>query len=83
MKKVYLVNSFGDIDGDFCDTLAFDSQEKAEACFLRKVERAKEEHTEYWGDDLEMVEGNGFVLFYWDIDTHYYQRIELKELKVI
>ena len=83
MKKVYLVNSFGDIAGEFCDVLAFESEEKAKECFLRKVERAKEEHADYLGDDLEIMEGNGFVLFCWAVDTHYYHRIELKELEVI
>ena len=80
-KVIYIVNEYGDWDGDFCSSMAFDTKEKAEEYYQQAIEDAKEQYCEYEGE-YETAQGNYSFCLWLSSDTEYYHKITIKRTEI-
>lgn len=77
-KFIYVVSEYGNWDGDFCYTGAFETKEKAEEYYQKAIEDAKEQYSDY--EEIQTSQGNYSFALWWADDVHYYHNIEINRI---
>ena len=81
-KTIYVVNHYGNWDGDFRDIVSFSAYEDARAEYELQVEDARENLFEWYGkDEIVIDEGTSFCTVY--IDGEYNDHHEIIELMTL